>query len=115
MNVEQAPTSVLENPRPHISMINTTTYERLCQKKRNITFQINLALGQKSSARALYINPPDVDLSDIPYDYHQFSDVFSKQGVKNLPLHHLFNLFIQIESKKKPLLGLIYSLSFLEL
>ena len=62
VNVEQAPTPVLENPQPHISMINVTTYKCLCWKKENVTFQINLVLGQKSSARASYINLLDVDL-----------------------------------------------------
>jgi len=90
-------------------------YERLCQKKENITFQINLALGQKSSVRASYINLPDVDLCDIPHDYHQFSDVFSKQGAKKLPPYRLSDLSIQIESKKKSSLGLTYSLTSLKL
>jgi len=87
----------------------------ICWKKENVTFQINLALEQKSSARASHINPLDVDLSNIPHDYHQFADVFSKQGTKKLPQHRLFDLSIQIESEKKLPLGPIYSLSSLEL
>lgn len=115
VNVEQVPTPVLENLWSHISIINVTTYERLCQKKGNTTFQINLVLEQKNSARASCINPLDVDLSNILHDYHQFADVFSKQGAKKLPQHCLFDLSIQIESEKKLSLGLIYSLSSLEL
>jgi len=59
-----------------------------------MTFQINLVLGQKSLVRVSYINLSDVDLSNIPYDYHQFADVFSKQGAKKLPQYYSFDIFI---------------------
>jgi len=107
--------TTIKTPWPHISMINTVTYKCLCQNKENAFFQINLVLGQKSLERASYVSSLDADLSDIPCDYHQYADMFCKQGTKTLPQHCPFNLFIQIKDGKTPSLGPIYSLSALEL
>jgi len=68
-----------------------------------VSFQINLALEQKSLGRALYVSSPNADLSDIPHDYHQYADVFCKQSTKILPQHCPFNLSIQIKDGKIPL------------
>jgi len=57
----------------------------------------------------------DIDLRDIPCDYHKFADIFSKQGAKRLSQHRPFDLLIQIESEKTLPLDPIYSLSSLEL
>ena len=109
------PTPTLETPWPQISWVNVTTYECLRRKKGNTAFQINPVLGQESLVRSACIDPVNIDLRDVPHDYHEFADVFSKQGAKRLPQHWQFDLSIQIESEKTPPLGPIYSLSSLKL
>jgi len=105
----------LETPWPQISWVNVTMYEHLRWRKGNTTFQINPVLGQESLARLACIGLADIDLRDIPCDYHKFADIFSKQGAKRLSQHRPFDLLIQIESEKTLPLDPIYSLSSLEL
>ena len=56
-----------------------------------------------------------VDLLTVPKAYHEFADVFSKVKVDSLPEHRLYNLKITLEEGTQPPLGLIYSLSTMEL
>ena len=51
------------------------------------------------------------DLSNIPSEYHEFADVFSKNKAKTLPSHHPYDLKINLEEGAQPLVGSIYSLS----
>jgi len=50
------------------------------------------------------------DLSNIPSKYYEFADIFSKTKAETLPLHHSYNLKINLEEGAQPLVGLIYSL-----
>ena len=56
-----------------------------------------------------------IDLSSVPEDYHDFTDVFSKVKANTLALHCLYDLKINLEEGKTPLHGPIYSLSQTEL
>jgi len=56
-----------------------------------------------------------VDLSQVPEEYLEFRDVFSKQHIKHFPEHCPYDLSIQMEEGKLLLLGPIYSLSALKL
>jgi len=51
------------------------------------------------------------DLSNVPSEYHEFADVFSKTKAEVLPPHHLYDLEINLEEGAQPLVGPIYSLS----
>ena len=51
------------------------------------------------------------DLSDVPEEYHDFTDVFSDSLSKKLPEHCPYNLKINLEEDTSPPLGPIYSLS----
>jgi len=55
------------------------------------------------------------NLSELPEEYHEFADIFSKLKSKSLPTHWFYNLSIQIEGEQTPPLGPIYFLSALEL
>jgi len=57
----------------------------------------------------------DIDLSQVPEEYLEFRDVFSKQHTKHLLEHCPHDLSTQIEESKLLLLRSIYSLSTLEL
>jgi len=56
-----------------------------------------------------------MDLSQVPEEYLEFRDVFSKQYVKHFPEHCPYDLSIQMEEGKLLLLGPIYSLLVLKL
>ena len=55
-----------------------------------------------------------MDLSDIPKDYHEFTDVFDKKKADALPLHRSYDLKIEMEEGAVPPSNHMYSLSPLE-
>jgi len=50
------------------------------------------------------------DLSNVPSEYHEFADVFSKTKAEVLPPPHLYDLEINLEEGAQPPVGPIYSL-----
>jgi hypothetical protein len=58
-------------------------------------------------------SPPD--LSDIPKQYREFADVFSKSKAEKLAPHWSYNLKIELEDGAQPPPGHMYSLSPSEL
>ena len=95
---------------PHISMVNAAAYIRACKLTGSQTFKI-LA----SSFSEAPPPPPDPDLSNIPEEYHDFADVFSKSKSDKLPEHRPYDLKINLQDGTEPPLGAMYSLSQVEL
>jgi len=56
----------------------------------------------------------EIDLSTIPEEYHEYTDVFSKSKAETLVPHCSYNLRIDLEKDSHPLVGTIYSLSKFE-
>ena len=52
-----------------------------------------------------------IDLSNVPEDYHDFADVFSKKKADTLAPHRPYDLKIQLEEGASPPIGPIYSIS----
>jgi len=50
------------------------------------------------------------DLFNVPSEYHEFADVFSKTKAETLPPHCSYDLKINLEESAQPLVGPIYSL-----
>jgi len=50
------------------------------------------------------------DLSNVPSKYHKFADIFSKTKAEVLPLHHSYDLKINLEEGTQPPVSSIYSL-----
>ena len=99
---------------PHISFVNAVAYQRAYKEKGAIAYQLTPDLiGPK--AEAVSINNDPLELKNLPEEYHDFADVFSKLKSKSLPDHRPYDLSIQIEGKQTPPLGPIYSFSALEL
>ena len=73
------PGSTLKLEAPRIALINAAAFMRVCKLEGSVTFRLDLASPELSS-RAAFVpetyNP--VDLLDVPEDYHDFTDVFSK-------------------------------------
>ena len=55
-----------------------------------------------------------IDLSSIPEEYHEYTDVFSKSKAETLAPHHPYDLQIDLEKDFHPPVGTIYSLSKFE-
>jgi len=51
------------------------------------------------------------DLSNVPSEYHEFADIFSKTKAETLPSHCPYDLKINLEESAQSLVGPIYSLS----
>jgi len=51
------------------------------------------------------------DLSNVPFEYHKFANVFSKTKAEVLPSHHPYDLKINLEEGAQPPVGPIYFLS----
>ena len=56
-----------------------------------------------------------MDLLDVPKDYHNFADVFSKAKVNTPAPHQLYDLKITLKDGKEPPQPPIYPLSTSEL
>ena len=54
------------------------------------------------------------DLSNVPSEYYEFTNVFSKTKAEVLTPHHSYNLKINLEEGAQPLVGPIYSLTVSE-
>ena len=76
--------------------------------------QLDLTACRVSGCCTAISNTP-VDMSTVPKEYHNFSNVFSKSKSDKLAPHCPYDLKINLEKGTKPPPGLIYSLSQSEL
>ena len=51
------------------------------------------------------------DLSNVPSEYYEFADIFSKTKAEVLAPHHLYDLKINLEEGAQPLVSSILSFS----
>jgi len=101
-------------PAPSISLISAAAYFQASKERGAITYQFILA-KEKLSGYAGQLSKPSLELLELPKEYMDYIDVFSKQKAKLLPDHWPFDLTIHLEDEKTLPLGPIYSLSSLEL
>jgi len=95
---------------PKIALINAATFAHLSTLEDTKTFQLLVSSNKlDDSDRSL------IDLTDVPSEYHDFSDVFDKAHTSTLAPHQPYNLKLNLEEGTSPLFGLIYSLSQSEL
>jgi transposase InsO family protein len=67
------------------------------------------------SSRSASTTDPSEDLSQVPEEYHDYADVFSKTKAWKLADHRPYDLQITLEDGAQPPFGPIYSISPLEL
>jgi Reverse transcriptase (RNA-dependent DNA polymerase) len=96
-----------------VALIDAATFMRTCTLDGSHCFLLNLA--PEPSARAALASADPVDLKDLPKEYHDFTDVFSKTKADTLAPHRPYDLKIQLEEGASPPQPLIYSLSTSEL
>ena len=93
---------------PKISFINAAVFAHLSKMDDNQVYQLFLS----------YKTAPDntlVNMTGIPPDYHEFTDVFSKTCTSTPALHWPYDLKIELEEGTSPPFGPIYFLSQSEL
>ena len=78
------------------------------------TFCIHLS-DISISTNSTSVSKEAPDLSNIPEEYHDFTDVFSKAKAEKLALHWPYNLKINLEEGTSSLVVLMYPLSQSEL
>jgi len=95
--------------RPNITIIGTAAF--LCTSKLLDSHNFKLCLRSldiQANSTKLAEAP---DLSNIPSEYHEFADVFSKTKAEVLAPHCPYNLKINLKEGAQPLVSSIYSLS----
>jgi hypothetical protein len=95
---------------PSVSFINAAAYARLARLPGNTIFTVTISNATDSATGSAASAAP-VDLSEIPEDYHEYQDVFSKSSASTLPPHRSYDLKIDLEEGAEPPIGRMYSLS----
>jgi hypothetical protein len=78
---------------PSVSFINAAAYAWLARLPGNIIFTVTIS-NATDSATGSATSAVVVDLSEIPEDYHEYQDVFSKSSASTLPPHRSYDLKI---------------------
>ena len=93
---------------PKVSFVNATAFARLSKMDDTQVYQ--LFLSDKSTPDDTLVN-----MTGIPLDYHDFTDVFSKTRACTPAPHWPYDLKIELEEGTSPPFSPIYSLSQSEL
>jgi len=81
---------------PHISLINAAAFMCACKLEGSTKYQLQLRPSDSAKARSSSASTlPDLDI--VPLEYHNYVDVFSKAKASELPLHHEYDLKIDLE------------------
>ena len=91
-----------------VSFINTAAFACLSKMDDNQVYQ--LFLSDKTTS-----GDAPVNMTGVPPDYHEFTNIFSKTRAPAPTLHQPYNLKIELEEGTSPPFGPIYSLSQSEL
>ena len=81
---------------PSVALIGTAPFMQLCKLQGMQTFCIHLS-DISISANSASISKEALDLSNIPEEYHDFANVFSKAKAEKLALHQPYDLKINLE------------------
>jgi hypothetical protein len=110
-SAESEPPPKLE--KPWVAFLDAATFMQTCTLDGSRCFLLNLT--PEPLARAALASADPVDLKDLPKEYHDFADVFSKSKAGTLAPHKPYDLKIQLEDGVSPPQPPIYSVSTSEL
>jgi len=109
VSIPASETSVSNSGRPNITIIGVATF--LCTSKLLDFHNFKLCLCssdiQANSAKLAETS----DLFNVPSEYYEFADVFSKNEAEVLAPYCLYDLQINLEEGAQSPVGPIYSLS----
>ena len=99
-----------------ISFINTAALQHACKLEGSVQFTLSLnSVSARSAALSDSLSPKEtINLTGVPSEYHNFTDIFSKKKANTLAPHRPFDLKIELEEGASPLIGRLYSLSLNE-
>jgi len=102
---------------PSVSFINAAAYARVARLPGSTVFTLTVSASDTdtTSASAFSAKVELTDLSNIPEEYHEFQDVFSKAKAGNLAPHRPYDLKIDLEENAQPPIRRMYPLSEHEL
>ena len=100
----------VEQPKPSVSFINAAAYAQAARAEGSVSFQLSLS-DPSLRGRSASTAPAEPDMSSVPEEYHEYTDIFSKERADTLPKHRPYNLKINLKDGAEPPLGWMYSLS----
>jgi len=109
------PTSPVE-PRKtlRVTLINAAVYSCTSKLEGSKCFQLWIS-HPEVTGQTMTTTEKTVDMDNIPEEYHNFADVFSKYKAGKLAEHRPYDLKINLDEVTAPPFGPIYSLSQEEL
>jgi len=97
------------NPkRPHIAIINVPALLWASHLSGSTTFSLQFHSTMQAKSTTI---SEKIDLSSIPEEYHEYTNVFSKCKAETFTPHCPYNLRIDLKKDSHPSVGTIYSLS----
>ena len=99
---------------PSIALIGAAPFMQLCRLQGMQTFHIHLS-DISVSANSASLSKEALDPSNIPKEYHDFANVFSKAKVEKLAPHWPYDLKINLEEGTSLPIVPMYPLSQSEL
>jgi len=90
---------------PSVSFINAAAYARAACLPGSTVFTLTVSASDTdpASVSASSAKVELTNLSNIPKEYHEFQDVFSKAKTGNLAPHRPYDLKIDLEENTQPI------------
>ena len=109
VSIPASETSVSNSERPNIAIIGAAVFLHASKLPGSHNFELCLCSLDIQANSAKLVETPD--LSNVPFKYHKFADIFSKTKAETFPPHRSYDLKINLEEGAQPPVGPIYSLS----
>ena len=93
--------------QPNIIIIGVVVFLHTSKLLDSSNFKLCLHFSDIQADSTKIAEAPD--LSNVPSEYHEFTNVFSKTKAEVLTLHHPYNLKINLEEDAQPLKAWVYS------
>src|SRR5882724_397675 len=97
-----------------VTLINAAVYSHASKLEGSNCFQLRISLPEVTG-HSTTTSEIKVDMSTVPEDYHEFTDIFSKSKASKLADHQPYNLKITLDEGTSLPFVPIYSLSQEEL
>ena len=112
VSIPASETSMSNSGQSNIAIIGAAAFLHASKLPGSHNFELCLcSLDIQANSAKLAETP---DLSNVPSEYHEFANVFSKTKAEVLSPHRPYDLKINLEESAQPLVSPIYSLSTLE-
>jgi len=95
--------------QPNIVIIGAAAFLHTSKLLGSYNFKLCLHSSDIQANSTKLAETPD--LSNVPSEYHEFANIFSKTKAEVLSPHHPYDLKINLEEGAQPSVGPIYSLS----